>query len=133
MKPNETKSVYERECRARRITPTQDEFEAWHDELKPFDPRDVDAGLKLWNRDTTPDETGQPHCKWLPRPAQLVVLVKTAIRERERQLATPKDLVGLKCPKCHRKSVAFPERGKAVRVSCPTCGVEQAETHREAA
>ena len=131
MKPTETQKIYERECRSRRITPAQEEFAEWHKELKPFELRDVTEGMTRWNRDVTLDETGQPRCKWLPRPVQLVVLVKAAIRERERLLATPLDMVGLECQGCHRKAIAFPERGKAVRVNCPNCDIEEIEIHRE--
>lgn len=136
MKPAETKRLYERECRARRITPQQDEFNLWHKNLRKFEIRDVDAALDSWNSCTDTDDKGESRGKWLPKPAELIPLILHEQRARETQQQGPKDRVGLTCTnlQCPYRCVTFLAKGEQVpQRECRLCHAPMTEFYREAA
>lgn len=133
MTPAETKRLYERECRARRVTPQQDEFNLWHKNLRKFEVRDVDAALDSWNASTATDDKGESRSKWLPKPGELIPFVLAAINQRERAAAAPKDIVGWHCAACNYRSAGVIDRTDSRPRSCPRCAKLLTEFRREAA
>lgn len=134
MKPSETRKIYETQCRARRITPQQDEFEMWHKHLKEFDARDIEAAVDAWNSSTATDNAGELRAKWLPKPAELAPLVRAVIDRRRRERETPKDFVVWGCPKpggCGFTCSGFVDTLHTK--NCPRCGKPMFERLREKA
>lgn len=133
MKTAETKAVYERECRSRRIVPQDEEGRRWHRALSDYERRDVDAALDAWNSDTTQTSTGRPRGAFLPDPAELKPLVEREVRRRETNAREPRDFVAYQCPECFYRASAFMIRNIARRVDCARCGKPMSEFKREAA
>ncbi len=135
MKPEETKRIYERACRAKRVVPQDEEGRLWHRVLRSFPAEDVEKALDEWWADTTPGHDGQPRGKWLPAPAELKPLVERIAAQREAARRAPQDLLYWECsgPEQHRSS-SFLAQGAVPPVhSCRWCGAPKTLTRRCAA
>lgn len=121
MKPAETKRIYEAACRARRITPQDDEGRVWHRTLRDFETGDVEEALDGWWADTTPGHDGQPRGKWLPTPAELKPLVARVRQKREAAAREPQDILRWECVNHHRYA-GFIARSKPTPPAWPCRG-----------
>jgi hypothetical protein len=87
MKPAETKALYEKACRSRRMEPVQEEAQEWHKQLRGYEARDVQYGIDTWFASTDTDERGQPKSRFLPVPAELKKLAEVALRRHAAVIA----------------------------------------------
>lgn len=121
MKPEETRLIYQRECASRRMrTNNKAEFDEWHNALRQYEARDVEAGMRLWNSDTAPDAKGDPKCKWLPRAQQIVDLVEQAISRRIVRAAEQKEEWSWECAHCGHRVSGFIIPGADTKRYCPS-------------
>lgn len=123
MKPAETKRVYERACRTRRMAPQEEEGHAWHRNLRAFELRDVEAAMDAWWASTATDGYGELRSKWLPAPAELKALVAVVEKVRKAKASSPTDYLRWECLKCQRICGGFHPRGDPTPTNrrCP-CG-----------
>ncbi len=112
MTPSETKRVYERACRVKRIAPQDDEGRAWHRVLRKLEARDVEAALDAWWADTTPTLSGRPRGAFMPEPAEL-----KPVAERQQRLREVKTRVDY-CGDCALGWVVTLRDGQFGKVPC---------------
>lgn len=126
MKPAETKQIYERACRTKRLTPSEDEGRAWHKTLRQFEARDVEAALDSWWGDRTPSGIdGRPRGCFLPSPAELLPLVEKARTSREAKTREHRVEIQTHCPGCGAPLSAFVIPGSLAKLKCPCGGVKE--------
>lgn len=126
MKPLETKQLYERACRTKRLTPTEDEGRAWHKNLRQFEAIDVEAALDAWWGDRTPSGIdGRPRGCFLPSPAELIPMIEHAQTTREAKAREPRVEIQITCPGCGAFLSAFVRPGALAKLKCPCGGVKE--------
>jgi hypothetical protein len=107
MRPSETKAVYEKAVRRKRLPVVQEEAEDWHRKLKGFEMRDVQAGIDLWDASEEVDGRGQLASRWMPPTDELVRLAAQARRKREKDAAEPRFKTLFTCPVCGASRLGF--------------------------
>ena len=134
MKPTESKRLYERACRVRRVTPCEEEGAAWHRTLHQFDAKDVETALDDWWASTAVDGYGELRSKWPPAPAELKILTAVVKAKRDAARRIPQDLLRFGCSVCAHTCVGFyPSSTPTPSGKRCHCGAEMRSLERMAA
>ena len=133
MTTDETRRLYVGACKARRMTPVEEEFEIWRKVFANFDVSDLQHAIDAWSGDSTPDSHGQPRGRWLPAACELKEVVEVAARKRVvSRLERKSYAVSWECPGCCNRTSSFtalPD-GSIDRPVTRCCGMVAVETGR---